>query len=71
MDLWNVRRDFNAEQIMLIHSLLEDNRLSRVALIRRLLKIKKSCNVEDYIMVDSAVNILSRMTDEEYMMYEF
>lgn len=71
MDFWKQKRDFNAEQIVLIRSLLEDNRLSRVALIRRLFKIKKLCNTEDYQMVDSAVNILSGMSDEEYSMYEF
>lgn len=71
MELWDRKKDFNAEQVILIRSLLDDNKLSRVALIRRLLKIKKSCNTEDILMVDSAVNILSKMSDEEYSMYDF
>ena len=63
--------DFNIEQKSLIHSLNHNQKISRVAVIRRMLKLKSIETKENHSIIDDAVRKLCRMTDQEYAEYDF
>lgn len=63
--------DFNIEQKSLIYSLIYNQKISRVAVIRRLLKLKSIEIKENHSIIDDAVKKLCKMTDQEYIEYDF
>lgn len=63
--------DFNAEQKSLISSLIDNQKISRVSVIRRLIKLKSASNKTEHFMIEDAVEKLCRMTDQEYATYDF
>lgn len=63
--------DFNVEQKSLIFSLIDSQKISRISLIRRLLKLKKISDKGEYHMIEDAVRKLCKMTDHEYVAYDF
>lgn len=62
---------FTMEQEAFIKSFIKDHKISRVAIIRQLLKSKANLEKDEHYMIDNAVTILSKMSDEEYSLYNF
>ncbi|MBP3718841.1 MAG: hypothetical protein J6I58_04905 [Eubacterium sp.] len=64
---------FSAEEEFFLHTMNEPVRLSRVGLIRELMRIKDDPELDRDIafVVKDSIRLLSMMTDEEYDNYEF
>lgn len=62
---------FTIEEKSFIQSIISKNRMSRVALIRKLIKMKKAFDKDIELMIGQIVKKLSAMTDKEYMTFNF
>ena len=64
---------FTAEDMYFLYTMNQPVRLSRVALIRDLMRIKDDSETEYdlYRVVSHSIEILSRMTDDEYSEFDF
>ena len=69
-DIWN---GFTAEDMYFLYTMNQPVRLSRVALIRELMRIKDDSKDEPdlYMVIEHSIKILGRMTDEEYDDFDF
>ena len=71
--MYNVFNGFTVPDMFFINTMNQPVRLSRVALIRELMRIKDDAKNEPdlYIVVEHSIEILSKMTDEEYANFNF
>ncbi len=64
-------KEFTIEQKLFIRSITYRSDMSRVALIRRLIKTKNFYDKEMQLIIKDAVEKLCAMKDREYMDYDF
>ena len=64
-------KEFTIEQKLFIRSITYRSDMSRVALIRRLIKTKNFYDKEMQLIIKDAVEKLCMMKDSEYMDYDF
>ena len=66
-------RGFTAPDMYFLYTMNQPVRLSRVAMIRELMRIKDdSVNEPDlFIVVEHCIEVLRKMTDEEYADFDF
>ena len=71
--MYDIDNGFSAEEEFFLHTMNEPIRLSRVGMIRELMRIKDDPEMDRDIafIVKDSIRILSMMTDEEYDNYEF
>ena len=71
--MYNDLNGFTAPDIGFLNTMNQPVRLSRVSMIRELMRIKDDSknDSELYIVVEHSLNILSKMTDEEYESFDF
>ena len=64
---------FTAEDMYFLYTMNQPVRLSRVALIRDLMRIKDDSKIEYdlYRVVEHSIKILGEMTDDEYSEFDF
>lgn len=63
--------EFTIEEKSFIQSIISKNKMSRVALIRKLIKMKKAFDKDIELMIGRMVKKLSAMTDKQYMTFNF
>ncbi|MBR1508418.1 MAG: hypothetical protein IJ619_10495 [Eubacterium sp.] len=65
--------EFTVEEISLIESMISEYKLTRITLIKQIMRSLSSCKDEPeiYDVMVSAAEKLGNMTDEEYENYEF
>ena len=71
--MYDLIKGFTAPDIYFLYTMNQPVRLSRVALIRELMRIKDDAENEPdlFIVVEHCIEVLSKMTDEEYAGFDF
>ncbi len=64
-------KEFTIEQKMFIRSIIFRNEMSRVALVRKLIKTKNFYDRDMQLVIKDAVEKLCAMKDSEYKDYDF
>ena len=67
----DIKKDFTIEQKLFIRSIIYQSEMSRVALVRRLIKTKNFYDNEMQLMIKDTVEKLCAMKDSEYSEYDF
>ena len=71
--MYDMMNGFTAEDMYFLYTMNQPVRLSRVALIRDLMRIKDDSKIEYdlYRVVEHSIKILGKMTDDEYSEFDF
>ena len=71
--MYDMMNGFTAEDMYFLYTMNQPVRLSRVALIRDLMRIKDDSKIEYdlYRVVEHSIKILGEMTDDEYSEFDF
>ena len=71
--MYDIMNGFTAEDMYFLYTMNQPVRLSRVAIIRELMRIKDDAgNIPDLLnKVEHSLRILGAMTDEEYNDFDF